>query len=37
MVHFGMTDKDLAFSVKECIAKRDKFKLRRKKSYKTRI
>jgi transketolase len=37
MVHFGMTPEDLAASVKECIAKRDKFKLRRKKSYKTRI
>ena len=30
MVHFGMTAKDIAVSVKECIAKRDKFKLQKK-------
>jgi len=29
-VHFGLTPEDLAVSVKECIAKRDKFKLQRK-------
>ncbi len=28
--HFGLRAEDLALSVKECIAKRDKFKLRRK-------
>jgi transketolase len=37
MVHFGMTPEDLAASVKECIAKKEKFKLRGKKSYRTRI
>ena len=37
MVHFGMTPEDLAASVKECIAKKEKFKLRGKKSKKNRI
>jgi transketolase len=37
MVHFGMTPEDLAASVKECVAKKEKFKLRGKKSYRTRI
>jgi transketolase len=31
MIHFGMTAEDIAISVKECIAKREKFKLTRKK------
>jgi transketolase len=31
MIHFGMTPEDIAIAVKECIAKREKFKLTRKK------